>query len=44
MSSSANIDNIILILGNGPKPGLEHTLIAEKGIRLILQSLIKSFV
>ena len=33
MSSSAHIDNKkkdILVLGKGPKQGLEHTLTAEK--------------
>ena len=47
MSSSTKIDNRkkdILILGKGPTQGLEHTLIAEKCIRLILQSTIKSSV
>ena len=40
MSSSAHIDNKkkdILVLGKGPTQGLEHTLTAEKCIRLILQ-------
>ena len=30
MSSSAHIDNYILVLGKGPIQGLEHTLTAEK--------------
>ena len=40
MSSSTKIDNKkkdILILGKGPAQELEHTLSAEKYIRLILQ-------
>ena len=47
LSSSTKIDNRekdILILGKGPTHGLEHTLIAEKCIWLILQSTIKSSV
>ena len=39
MSSSVHIDNErkdILILGNGPTKGLEHTLTAKKCIQLIL--------
>ena len=47
MSSSTKIDNRqknILILGKGPKQGLEHTLSAKKSIRLILQKKIKTFV
>ena len=43
MSSSANIDNIILILGNGPSPGLEHTLIAEKRYSINFTELNKKF-
>ena len=40
MSSSTKIDNRekdILILCKGPTQGLEHTLSAEKYIRLILR-------
>ena len=47
MSSSTKIDKRqknILILGKGPKQGLEHTLSAKKSIRLILQKKIKTFV
>ena len=39
-----NREKDILILGKGPTHGLEHTLIAEKCIWLILQSTIKSSV
>ena len=45
MSSSTKIDNRkkdILILGKGPTQGIEHMLSAEKCIRLIIQSRIKS--
>ena len=44
MSSSTKTDTRkdILILGKGPIQGLEHILSAEKCIRLILQSAIKS--
>ena len=48
MSSSTKIDNKekdILILGKGPTQGLgEHSLSAEKYIRLILLKLIQNFV
>ena len=46
ISSSVHIDNKkkdILILGNGPTQGLEHTLTAEKYIRLTLQWKKKKF-
>ena len=45
--SFVHVDNKkkdISILGKGPTQGLEHTLTAEKCIRLILQSAIKSFL
>ena len=47
MSSSARIDNkkkVILVLGKGPTQGLEHTLTAEKCIRLILLLQKRNFV
>ena len=47
MSSSSKIDNRkkdILILGKGPTQGLEHTLSAEKCIRLILLRKIQNSV
>ena len=47
MSSLTKIDNrkkYILSLGKGPTKGLEHTLSAEKCIRLILQWLERNFV
>ena len=34
----------ILILGNGPTQGLEHTVPAEKCIQLILLKIIKNSV
>ena len=47
VSSSTKIDNKkknILILGNGPTQGLEHTVPAEKCIQLILLKIIKNSV
>ena len=46
MSLSTKIDNRkedILILGKGPKPGLEHTLSAEKMYSINFTELDKSF-
>ena len=47
MSSSTKIDNrkkINLILGNGPRQGLEHTLSAEKMYSINSTDTIKSSV
>ena len=47
MSSSAHIDNKkkdILVLGNGPTQGLQHTLIAEKMYSINFAEKIKSSV
>ena len=47
MSSSAHVDNKkrdILVLGKGPKKGLEHTLTAEKMYSINFTVTKKNFV
>ena len=46
-SSSPHINNkkkYILILGKGPRQGLEHTMTAKKCFILILQSIIQNSI